>query len=201
MFMQIIQGRVRDEQAARAAMDRWLADLEPGADGWLGGTYGITDDRMLVCCIRFESAEAARRNSERPEQGAWWSEMEQCFEGEAMFHDCEDVTLLLNGGSDDAGFVQIIQGRVTDRDKAHALNERAAEMMTKYRPDVMGATMAIDADGFFTETVFFTSEDEARVGESKELPPEVSAAMQEDMSVLTDISYLDLHHPWFASHR
>jgi hypothetical protein len=156
---------------------------------------------MLVCCVRFENAEAAHRNSERPEQGAWWREMEQCFDGEVMFHDCEDVMLLLNGGSDDAGFVQIIQGRVTDLDKAHAMNERAADMMTKYRPDVIGATIAIDAEGFFTETVFFTSEDEARMGEAKELPPDVSAAMQEEMAVLQDVKYLDLHRPWFASHR
>ncbi|WP_436495494.1 hypothetical protein [Actinokineospora sp. HUAS TT18] len=201
MFMQIIQGRVRDEQAARATMDRWLSDLEPGADGWLGGTYGVTDDGMLCACVRFESAEAAHRNSERPEQGEWWREMEQHFDGEVTFHDCEDVMLLLNGGSDDAGFVQIIQGRVTDRDKARALNERAAGMLSQHRPDVIGATIAMDDAGYFCETVFFTSEAEAREGESKDLPPEARALMEEEMALLQDVSYRDLRHPWFTSHR
>ena len=36
------------------------------------------------------------------------------FSGDAAFHDCRDVEQLLGGGSDDAGFVQVIQGRTRD---------------------------------------------------------------------------------------
>ena len=70
MFIQVIQGKVADAEGLRAAMDRWGRDLQPGATGWLGTTGGITDDGTFVATVRFDSEDAARRNSERPEQGA-----------------------------------------------------------------------------------------------------------------------------------
>ena len=57
-------------------MDQWVAELGPTADGWLGSTAGITDEGWFVGLARFDSESAARRNSERPEQGAWWSRLE-----------------------------------------------------------------------------------------------------------------------------
>ena len=201
MFIQVIQGRVSDVDAVRAAMDRWREELEPGAQGYLGGTYGVTDDGMFVAVVRFESEEAARRNSDRPEQGAWWREFEQQFSGPVTFHDCSDVTLLLQGGSDEAGFVQVIQGRVRDRDRLHQIVEQTNGLLSRYRPDVIGATVAIDADGVLTETVAFTTEAAAREGERKELPEEARRVIEEEMSLLDELTYLDLHHPWFTSHR
>ncbi len=195
MFVQIIQGRVGDSDAAREIMDRWNRDLEPGAAGYLGGTYGVTDDGTLVAVIRFESEELARRNSDRPEQGAWWDQMSRCFTGEITFHDCKDVSMLVGGGSDDAGFVQVIQGRVKDRDRVRQLIEQSGTQISKYRPDVLGATIAIDEDGFLTETVFFTSEAEARQAEKKEMPAEVKALIDEEMSLIEDVHFLDLHQP------
>lgn len=201
MFMQIIQGPVGDVAAARATMDRWLTDLEPAATGFLGGTYGVTDDNMMVACVRFDSEESARANSDRPEQGRWWSEMEQHFTGPVTFHDCTDVMMLLGGGSDDAGFVQIIQGRAKDITRIHGLVERSEPMLSKYRPDVMGATIAMDKDGFFTETVAFRSEEEARKAERQEMPAEAKALLDEEMALLDDVRFLDLHQPWFATAR
>src|SRR5437868_9261549 len=107
MFMQIIQGKIKDAQAARATMDRWLIELQPGATGWLGGTYGVTDDGQLVACGRFTDHAAADANGNRPEQTAWWTEMEKNFDGPVTFHNCDDVTMLLGGGSDEATFVQV----------------------------------------------------------------------------------------------
>ena len=199
MFIQIIQGPIRDATGARRTMDRWLTELQPGADGWLGGTYGVTDDGALLACVRFESPEAAQRNSERPEQAAWWEEMQGHFSGEITFHDCTDVTLLLGGGSDDAQFVQVIQGRVVDRARALALLEQSTSLIAKYRPDVLGATIAIDKDGFMTETVAFRTEAAARQAEKAPMPAEVKELMDEEMSLLEDVKYLDLHQPWFAS--
>lgn len=201
MFIQIIQGKIRDNDAARATMDRWLTDLEPGAEGWIGGTYGVTDEGTMIAVVRFASEDAARRNSERPEQAEWWREMESHFIGEVTFHDCKDVRLLLGGGSDDAGFVQVIQGRVRDKERATALAEQSSDLMAKYRPDILGATVAIDDDGFFTETVSFTTEAQARANERKERPEEMARMMDEEMSLLEDVTFLDLHRPWFTSHR
>lgn len=199
MFMQIIQGRVADPGAARELVDRWQRDVEPGAVGYLGSTHGITDDGTLVAAVRFESAEAARRNSARAEQAAWWREMERCFAGPITFHDCDDVMLLLSGGSDQAGFVQVIQGRVRDRDRLHALAAQSGDMIAKVRPDVIGATFAIDDSGFFTETVAFTSEQQARTAEQQEMPADAARLLDEEMSLLDDVRFLDLHQPWFAS--
>lgn len=195
MFMQIIQGKIDDRAAAKATMDRWLDDIQPGAEGWLGGTYGVTEEGQLVACVRFRDKAAAEANSSRPEQSSWWTEMEQHFAGPITFHDCEDVSLLLGGGSDDAQFVQVIQAKVTDRDKLHKLMEESSQLLSQYRPDVLGGTIAIDADGIVTETIAFTSEAAARQAEQQQMPAEA----EEAMSLLQDVQYLDLRDPWFAT--
>ena len=58
--------------------ERWISELGADAPGWLGSTAGVTADGEFVVLARFTSAEEAQRNSERPEQGAWWAEMESC---------------------------------------------------------------------------------------------------------------------------
>ncbi|MFW5899005.1 MAG: hypothetical protein ACOCUN_00905, partial [Jiangellaceae bacterium] len=71
MFVQVIEGRTENADGLHAAMDKWAEDLAPGASGWLGSTAGVTSDGRFVALVRFESEEAARRNSDRPEQGRW----------------------------------------------------------------------------------------------------------------------------------
>lgn len=201
MFIQVIQGRTNDEQGLRAATDRWLEELAPGADGWLGATYGVTDDGNFIGVVRFESEEAAQRNSQRPEQGAWWSETERLFSGDVTFRDYTDVTTMLRGGSDDAGFVQVLQGRTTDRDRMVALTKQSDSVVPAARPEIIGSTLAIAPDGQFTETVAFTTEQAAREAEAGELGAEARELMAEQMSVMEDVTFLDLHRPWFASPR
>ena len=199
MFIQVIQGRCHDADAIHRQMDRWSEELEQGAIGWLGGTYGITDDDEFVGVVRFDSRESAERNSNRPEQSAWWEETSRLFDGEVTFHDCDDVTMMLDGGSDDAGFVQVIQGRLSDPERFRHMMEGPMDTLHEARPDIIGGTIAIDADGFFTQTMAFRTEAEAREGEKKSPPPEAQAEMDEMMGMMSDVSYHDLHHPWFAS--
>ena len=45
MFIQIIQGTCRDADALHRQLDRWRQEMGPKAEGWLGGTYGVTDGR------------------------------------------------------------------------------------------------------------------------------------------------------------
>lgn len=199
--MQIIQGKVREPGAARATLDRWFTDLQPDAKGWLGGTYGVTEDGTLVACVRFSDRAAAMANSERPEQAAWWRDMETHFDGPVTFHDCDDVTVLLGGGSDEARFVQVIQGRVSDLERFHQLMDSSGAMLATYRPDILGATIAIDSQGVVTETVAFTSEEAARRAEQQELPEDARAMVDEEMSLMEDVAFLDLPTPWFATAR
>jgi hypothetical protein len=197
MFIQIIQGRCSRPEELRRLGDRWTEELAPGAPGWLGGTYGFTDDGMFVGVVRFDSRENAMANADRPEQGAWWAEAEKCFDGTPEFHDCDDVSLMLDGGSDGAGFVQVMRGKVEDPARLKAMLADT-DTLHEMRPDIIGATLAIEEDGTFTETVAFTDEESARRGESTAMPEELRREME---SVMRDVQFLDLHDPWFTSAR
>ena len=194
MFIQVMQGKCTRPDEMRKMGERWVRELGPGAEGWLGGTYGFTDDDMFVAVVRFESREAAMANSARPEQSAWWEEASKLYDGPVEFSDCDDVTLMMDGGSDDAGFVQIIKGKVADAGRLKAMMTEDAEALHEARPEILGATLAIADDGSFVETVSFTDEASARKGEQMEMPQEVQDSLQRSME---DVSYLDLHHPWF----
>jgi ribosomal protein S6E (S10) len=195
MFIQIMQGKCTRQDELRALNDEWIRDLSPGATGWLGGTYGFTDDDMFIGVIRFESRDAAMANSERPEQGAFAERMGELMDGPMEFHDSEDVTLLLDGGSDDAGFVQVIRGKVDDPARLKSILANA-DGLREMRPDIVGASLAVEPDGKFTETVAFTSEEAARSGEQVEPPEE----MRDDLEyTMQDAKFYDLRNPWFST--
>ena len=196
MFIQIIQGRCTRQDELHTMLDRWPEELGPGADGWLGGTYGFTDDDQFVAVVRFEDREKAMANSQRPEQDRWAKELAAMFDGPLEFHDCDDVTLLFDGGSDDAGFVQIIRGKVDDPARLRRLMTDDPTELRRMRPEIIGATLAIEPDGTFTETVAFTDEASARSGEQMEPPEDVRRELEYAMQGAT---FYDLHHPWFNS--
>jgi len=199
MFIQMIQGTCQDSDGLRRQIDLWRRELGPNAEGWLGGTYGVTDDSTFVGMVRFDSKEAATRNSTRPEQNAWWTETEKCFDGEVTFHDCDDAMIFLDGGTDDAGFVQVIEGRLTDPDRFRRFMDLPMDLLHETRPEIIGGVMAMAPDGTFIETVAFRSEDAAREGERKEMPAEMRQEWDDVMAQMQDVTYLDLRHPWFAS--
>ena len=145
--------------------------------------------------VRFDSRESATANSARPEQTAWAERMAACFDGTPEFHDCDDVMLFLDGGSDDAGFVQIIRGKVDDPSRLKAMMTDTT-MLHEMRPEILGGTLAIEPDGTFTETIAFTDEDSARRGEQVEPPEEVRRELTYAMA---GARFYDLHHPWFES--
>jgi hypothetical protein len=196
VFIQIIQGKCTRQQELHEHLDTWRNELGPEAPGWLGGTYGFTDDDMFVGVVRFESREAAMANSGRPDQDAWAARMMELFDGPVEFHDCDDVTLLMDGGSDSAGFVQVIRGRVDDVERLRSMLTTDTESLHHMRPEIIGGTLAVEPDGTFTETVAFTSEAAARHGEQLEPPPEVRSDLE---YVMADAEFYDLHRPWFAS--
>jgi hypothetical protein len=203
MFAQVIQGRTADPDSIRRATDRWVQELAPGAEGWLGSTAGVADDGRFVVVARFESAEAARRNSDRPEQGRWWEETSRSFDGEVTFLDSDDVTVELTGDPAQAGFVQVMQGQVTDPDRARKIMaELPQDVMSRYRPDVLGSVMISTGDGRWVQVVYFTSEEEARAAESKEPPKEMAEAMSELGSLsVGETQFLDLRRPVLSSPR
>jgi quinol monooxygenase YgiN len=200
MFVQVIQGRVSDAAAARARLDQWMTDLAPGAIGWLGSTAGVTDDGTLVVLARFESEEAARQNSQRPEQSAWWEETRKVFTGEPEFHDSTRVDVDVFGEPNDARFVQVMQGRTTDPARAREVMNDDSIDFAGFRPDVLGS-LSLEHDGdAWTMALYFTSEEDAREGERKEPPPEMQKMMQElEQLSVGEPTYFDLKEPWLSS--
>lgn len=203
MFVQVFQGQVTDAGGVRQALEDWVQRLAPGAEGWLGSTAGVTDDGTFIGVARFADAEAARRNSGRALQGEWWSGLSKLFTGEAVFHDCSEVDVVRGGGSDRAGFVQVIQGRVTDVARLRELERVFDERFPDLRPDLLGFLVALHdgEEGAFTEVAYFSSEEEARAGESSEFPAEAAAALREEAEIMQDLRYYDLHEPWLHSPR
>lgn len=202
MFAQVIQGKTSNPQALAAAGEQWLQDLAPAATGWLGSTSGVTEDGRAIVVVRFDSEENARRNSNRPEQDQWWSQTSKLFDGEVTFRDSTDVTVDVQGDPDKAGFVQVMQGRSTDPQRAQQLMDQDADKWAEFRPDVVGSVTIGHDDGGYTTVLYFTSEADAREGERKEPPPELQAQMEEMAAMsIGEPEFFDLRQPWFYSPR
>lgn len=202
VFVQVIRGQAADAGRLRAALDRWAQEVAPGATGWLGSTAGVTGDGRFIALARFESEQAARRNSDRPEQDRWWTETAKLLTGAATFRDSSDVILDLTGNPDDAGFVQVIQGRGSDPDRARELMAQDSTDWAAFRPEILGSVAVGHEGGAYTMAIYFTSEAAAREGERKEPPPELKAQMDE-MAALSvgEPEFFDLTQPWLYSPR
>jgi len=191
MFVQIIEGRTRDAAGIKRMTERWQKDLAPGATGYLGSTGGVTADGKTIAIARFESEAAARANSDRPEQGAWWAEMSKHYDGDASFTESTDVQEFLGGGSNDAGFVQVMKSTGVDRARLGKLDEQFAQFAS-LRPDLIGSVRVWTGPDSLVEFIYFTSEAEARAGEKQEMPAELQAMMGE---VMNNTEFLDLTDP------
>src|SRR5438445_259875 len=120
MFIQIIEGKTTDAAGFRRVLEERRPELMKEAIGFLGATTAIAPDGTVVTMARFESAEKAAQNAARPEQTAFFDELQKYLAGTPTFHETSEVETFLGGGSDDAGFVQFMIGTATDKAKAKA---------------------------------------------------------------------------------
>ena len=197
MFVQVIEGKVSDASGLRRQLDRWEAELRSGAAGFLGSTGGVTADGVGFAIARFESKTDAQANSERAEQSAWWSDTEKCFDGPVSFTDSEDVEEFLAGGSNDAGFVQVMKtsagpGRAVVKD----LDERFEKHASTWRPDLIGGVRIWTGETSTVEVNYFTSEAEARANEGRQPPAELAELFAQYADVISNTEFLDLRDPW-----
>ena len=200
MFAQIVRARVSDPEAVRAAEARWVDDVSPGAKGWLGETSGVTEDGQLFVMARFDSEGSARANSARPGQDAWWTEFSKLLDGEANFRDSNNVLVEASGDLDSAGFVQVIAGRSKDLVRSREIMTEMSALREAGRPEILGSVSVGHEDGLFTHVLYFTSEEEARIGERKEPPPEAKALLDEMMALGEGVpEFLDLRTPSLRS--
>jgi hypothetical protein len=200
MFVQVIKAQTTDPAAAKAAVEKWTHDVAPDASGWLGSTGGVTDDGTLIALVRFASEEDAQRNSERPEQDAWWTEFSGLLTGDVSFANSTDVDVDTVGDPDRAGFVQVMQGHTSNPERARELMDNDSPDWASFRPDILGSIIVNHDGGDWTMAIYFTSEAEAREGESKEPPADMKETMEE-LDSLNDgpMSFYDLREPWLHS--
>lgn len=197
MFVQVIQAQPKDRNDAKDMWDRWDAEVKPAAkaNGFLGATGGITGDGSLIVIARFESENAAEKNNNLSEQQQWYSEFEKRIEGEPSFTNYTNVELQDGGGSNDAGFVQVIRITGGDVEAFRKADEAAGPKMKELRPDVIGSVNAWTDDGDVTTVIYFTSEADARKNESS---PEFQEAAKEFMSLPGESTFFDLADPWLS---
>ena len=197
MFVQVIEGKVSDKAGLHRQMDRWEAELRPGAAGFLGSTGGVTDDGVGFAIARFESAAAAKANSERAEQGAWWSETEKCFDGPVSFTDSEDVEEFLGGGSNDAGFVQVMKtANGPSREVVHNLDKEFEKHASTFRPDLIGGVRVWTGPFVDGGRELLHERGRSARGRGKEPPAELAELFSKYADVIANTEFLDLIDPW-----
>lgn len=192
MYVQVIEGHTDDPAGVRRQMERWDRDVRPGAVGFAGSTQGVAADGTVVVLARFQDAAAAKENADRPEQGAWWRDTEPLL-GPVTFRESSDTDTLFDGGSDDAGFVQVMMGRADDRAavEAYETDEMMAQLR-RARPDLIGGHRVWFEDGSYVDAAYFTSEAEARAGEGSD----DFGGQQDDYAALFgEMRFIDLTDP------
>ncbi|HVT75669.1 MAG TPA: hypothetical protein VHD87_01465 [Acidimicrobiales bacterium] len=192
MFVQVITGKTTDPAAVRALGEKWQRDLRPGAVGYLGSTIGTAADGTFVAAIQFTDDVAAKENSERPEQDAFFKEMSQLFDGQPTFRESSDTSLLFDGPSAEAGFVQVMQSTCSDRAKAEAMeSNELLDALRAARPGLLGGLRLWDGNQSI-ELAYFTSEADARAAEKSAA---FDAPQQDFSSLYENTTYIDLPNP------
>jgi hypothetical protein len=191
MFVQVFQAKVRDADLWARQVAAWRREIRPKTTGFLGFTSGVTPDGHMITAARFKSEESAQVDNDLPEQGAWFEKTSKAFDGDVTFHDCRDVDVMFEGGSNKAGFVQIMQGRAKDQQDMRAQEKAMEDELHKIRPDLIGGFTAWHGDRSFTQVVYFSSEQEARKNEQAMSP------LYEQFLLLIDgdLTFYDLPKP------
>jgi hypothetical protein len=188
VFIRIMRGRVVDGPGTRLELARWRQELGAGTPGWQRLTAGVTDDGEVVAVLRFGDEEAARRSGQRPQPAAW----------RATWYDCPVVNVMKAGDGADAGFVQVMQGRLVDPVRLAAMRAEVERTLRERAPHVLGVTVAEHADCVgFTEITYFTSEREARAGE-RQMPVEMAVQLGTVRSYMEGLEFLELRDPVLA---
>ncbi|HEU4398103.1 MAG TPA: hypothetical protein VFU54_09765 [Actinomycetota bacterium] len=199
MFIRIMRGRVVDGARMRFELARWRQEQGAGTPGWQRLTAGVSDGGEAVAVFRFDDEAAARRSGERPQQANWRASVERQLAGSATWYDCPVVNVMKAGDEADAGFVQVMQGRLVDPVRLAAMRAEVERTLRERAPHVLGVTVAEHADGVgFTEVTYFTSEREARAGE-RQMPVEMAVQLGTVRSYMEGLEFLELREPLISS--
>jgi hypothetical protein len=193
MYVQVIKGKAKDPQALMDYGRTWQTEVRPGAVGYVSSTSGVAADGSFVVFACFTDDVSAKENSSRPEQDAWFQGFAKLIDGAPTFAESSDTSLLFDGPSAKAGFVQVMESTCTDRAKAEAMESgEMLDQLRAARPDLLGGLRVWLPNNRVVEAAYFTSEADARKGEQSE---DFGAPQEEFMALYEDMSYLDLPNP------
>jgi hypothetical protein len=108
-----------------------------------------------------ESQEDAHRHAARPEQDHWWQAFTELFVDLPRMIESADVFVDLLGDPEQARFVQMIQGRGSNPERARELMGSHKEEWAAFRPEILG-TIGCIHEGAFTMATYFTDEQAAQ---------------------------------------
>ena len=97
-----------------------------------------------------------------------------------------------HGDADAAGFVQVMEGHVTDREVARRLDAESDPMLAEGRPDLLESITAYFEDGTFTDVAYFTSEADARAGEQNQIPEQYADSFAQWQATMKIDRFLDI---------
>ncbi len=92
-----------------------------------------------------------------------------------------------------------MRGQSSNPDRGFQIATQSAPELSAHRPDILGRLIIQHDDGRFTMAIYFTSEEEARAGERKPPPPELTQTMQELGELSRELTFYDLRNPWVLS--
>jgi hypothetical protein len=78
----------------------------------------------------------------------------------------------------------------------HAIDAGFEKVAAEWRPDLIGGVRVWTGPDRYIEANYFTSEAEAREGESKEPPSELAAQAADFEKLMANVEYNDLRDPW-----
>lgn len=200
MFVQFIWGKVKDREAVTSLVKEWDTTIRPAAgDGFLGSTWGITEDDMMFVAVRFADEDAKNKLSDSPEQDAWYRRLvETGLEGEPKFAETGEVEIMGDGGSNDAGFVQVISGQFNDKDKWLEVNRKFTAL--DQPPHILGGYDGLLENNRFVSVIYFTNEADARKAEAEGMPDDMEPLMDEWRSTMSgEPHFTDLKQPRFQN--
>lgn len=198
MFVRVIDAAVVSKALLRNAWDH-LHDELARTDVWSASVGGVGSNGRFLATMCFTSPSGTDVLESDPLVARWWADLHLHLE-EPTVQDSTSADILIPGGSEAATFVQFIRGRSSDPERMSAINKAMQAEVQMHRPEILGSSIAWHAGGVFTETVYFTSEQEARLGESREFPGGIKGLFEELMQLVQEIAYIDVRSPWMTAH-
>lgn len=169
-----------DRAVTRAAWDKWHLSAPPS---WRSSVGGFSPAGEFVALVQNDDLTGA------------WPHLDERLVANS---DLQTYELLPERIGLTSTFVQFITGRSTDVDRMLAVLAGMQNQMPKHRPDVVRADLALTDKGFFVQTVFFTSEAQARAAQDQEFSGGFQALFEEAMRLVEHLEFIDVPEPWIS---